>query len=409
MTIQLPNHPESIFGYVDWIAGISVGDFEDEDRLPDLRAAFGVTVTFTPATVLKKTEIAPVMTILKTPIAAVVCEDGHLRQKGQEEGPAGLYLPVGRYNVTYAGATGLPKSHQIDVEATHTIEEPLDLTTATDYVAPPGSLVQVLHLPTTGAENGQTFGWNNGVLEWYTPPAGPQGEPGPPGPGALPSHETILLSAATTLPTDHPVLTVRATAPSTVSVGEAADGTVVTVHVAEGWQHITFAPEVVVTGETDTTETWVVLVRAEGVWQALVSGGGGERDTGSVNVTAEALAAAGPNPGLDDPSDLNWNQIIVRRIGARVDLYTRFLWGGSTPTNVQEIAHIPVGYRPEQREMARPDKTGTDPVLGNHYGRVLPADSMPPGLFSVHNSLITPYADITLRFSYLTADPWPTP
>lgn len=89
------------------------------------------------------------------------------------------------------------------------------------------------------------------------------------------THETILLTAVTTLPTEHPVLTVRATAPSHVTVPAAPDGTVVTVHVAEGWEHITWASGIVVTGDTSTTETWVVLVRAEGVWQALVSGEGG--------------------------------------------------------------------------------------------------------------------------------------
>lgn len=89
------------------------------------------------------------------------------------------------------------------------------------------------------------------------------------------SHESISIAADVTLPVTHPVLTVRATAPALVDVEDAPDGTVITVHVAHGWEHITWAPGITVTGDSVTTETWVVLVRKEGGWSALVSGSGG--------------------------------------------------------------------------------------------------------------------------------------
>ena len=95
-----------------------------------------------------------------------------------------------------------------------------------------------------------------------------------------PSHESILASGNVTLPVDHPVLTIRADDPATLAVPEAPDGTVLTIHVAHGWENLTWAPGITITGDSTTTETWVVLVRKEGAWSALVSGSGGGGLTG---------------------------------------------------------------------------------------------------------------------------------
>lgn len=148
-------------------------------------------------------------------------------------------------------------------------------------------------------------------------PQGPQGEqgpPGPPGPAATPSHQTVLVDGDTTLPIDRAVLTLRVSAPAVLTVPDAPDGTVVTVHVAEGWEHITWASGIAVTGATDKTETWVVLVRAEGAWQALVSGeqeasSPGLPDTGWIDFSADV------DPAIISDGNLPWIYFRVRRVG----------------------------------------------------------------------------------------------
>ena len=97
---------------------------------------------------------------------------------------------------------------------------------------------------------------------------------------ATPSHQTVLVDGDTTLPIDRTVLTLRVSAPAVLTVPDAPDGSVITVHVAEGWENITWPAGVIVTGDSLTTETWVVLVRKEGAWSALVSGSGSGGMTG---------------------------------------------------------------------------------------------------------------------------------
>ena len=92
-------------------------------------------------------------------------------------------------------------------------------------------------------------------------------------PTAAPAtHESLAIDGDTTLPSEHQVITLRVSSPATLSIADAPDGTVVTAHVVYGWEDITWAPEIVVQGETSTTETWLVLVRSEGEWKVLVSG-----------------------------------------------------------------------------------------------------------------------------------------
>ena len=108
--------------------------------------------------------------------------------------------------------------------------------------------------------------------------------------GAPPAtHEALTIDGDTVLPSEHQVITLRVSSPATLSIADAPDGTVVTAHVAYGWEDITWVPEIVVQGETSTTETWLVLVRSEGQWKVLVSGesadsGGGGGSIAGLNV-----------------------------------------------------------------------------------------------------------------------------
>lgn len=216
------------------------------------------------------------------------------------------------------------------------------------------------------------------------------------------SHESINIAADTSLPVTHPVLTVRATADATVGVEDAPDGTVVTVHVAEGWERITWAPGITVTGATDTTETWVVLVRAEGAWQALVSGEQevpAEPDTGWIDYAADvdpAICASGFTP-----------QFKVRRIGRDVfyDISIVLVdnWPGG-PSGVR----VPDGFIPD------------DPIrlfifdrysyTAAKFGRRLTVYgsggvSLDRGYGEANFGADWPEA--TIRTSFVTTQPWP--
>ena len=141
-----------------------------------------------------------------------------------------------------------------------------EVDTALDGKADTSHSHPVTDLTATGTPSETTYLRGDGA--WATPE------------GQGPSHESILASGNVALPTEHPVLTIRADDPATLSLPEAPDGTVVTIHVAHGWENLTWAPGITVTGDSFTTETWVVLVRKEGAWSALVSGSGGGGVTG---------------------------------------------------------------------------------------------------------------------------------
>lgn len=209
------------------------------------------------------------------------------------------------------------------------------------------------------------------------------------------SHESILLDADTTLPATHPVLTVRATAGATVDVEDAPDGTVVTVHVAEGWQHITWAPGIVVTGATDTTETWVVLVRAEGAWQALVSGeqeAPALPDTDWVDITE-----------LTDDTDWRrwWGYVSVRRVGTTVylnlQLVTRATWAASSSLALT----LPVGYRPAELVMGMLSKPNS--------GGYITVNVTPDGAVRAWRGdvAISDGLGLNASLTYPTGDYWP--
>lgn len=213
------------------------------------------------------------------------------------------------------------------------------------------------------------------------------------------SHESIDIAADATLPATHPVLTVRATADATVDVEDAPDGTVVTVHVAEGWEHITWAAGITVTGATDTTETWVVLVRAEGAWQALVSG--------------EPEPTSTPDTGVVDVNDLvddtdwyrSWGFSEVRRVGAMVylslDLYTRASWQLGTNSIIMTL---PSGFRPSSTaigQLHKPDSGGsiTLRLFSGSSAGVVEAQR---GSVPISNG-----GNVTAYVVYMTDDPWP--
>lgn len=212
--------------------------------------------------------------------------------------------------------------------------------------------------------------------------------------------DSINLIGTMELPIDKVVLTVRATEAATITLpNDAPGGTVVTVHVAEGWQHITFAPEVTVTGETDATETWVVLVRAEGAWQALVSGEAAPApfDSGPRNISTILSGSFASGASV--------SRLIVQRAGTVVSLYggLRILdQAGGTYIDLNSSA-IPVGFRP----------------TWNIYGSVVSLDpDLPPtSTFGInHNGWgwiecsvpgLTGTLDVNVNLTYFTADPEP--
>ena len=254
MTAQLPEHPEVEYGYIAGRFGLSIADGTDADDTPDLVPATAMTVKLTPAVPVRRFNTNPPTTIIADPINAVVGTDGLVRVKplpGETEPrEPGVKLVTGTYQVTYSNVTGTaPPPHSILVTTEHTKEAPLDLTPAGPLVPSPAVKFVVneqVYADTIAARDEVQSLIASGLFS----PA--------------PDHQTVLIESDVTLPIDRTVLTLRASAPAVLTVPDAPEGSVITVHVAEGWEHISWAAGVVVTGDSLTTETWVVLVRKEG-------------------------------------------------------------------------------------------------------------------------------------------------
>ena len=219
------------------------------------------------------------------------------------------------------------------------------------------------------------------------------------------SHESINITADTFLPVAHPVLTVRATADATVGIEDAPDGTVITVHVAEGWEHITWAPGITVTGATDTTETWVVLVRTEGAWRALVSGSGSGGDAPAPVFDSGPVDLSHLLTGqfLSVP-DTSYSTFTAHRYGRVVSLIALLRLAdqaGGTYVDLNFDGPLPVGFRPSVDLAAHVTST-TAPV-----GAAFAMSTRGWGSLVSPSPGFVGTTDMTIQVTYITPDPEP--
>ena len=160
--------------------------------------------------------------------------------------------------------------------------------------------------------------------------------------------------------------------------------------------------------DTAATNGAIKWIKATGTgntgWRVLYG------DTGVRDITLEAIAAAGSNPGLFNPSSTDWNTITARRVGERVTVRISYMWG-ATAGGVEVIAKLPHGFRPQgYRVLERPEQIGGD-LSGWDYGFIYGPEEVEVGKagnFEVSATCAASYYEGTFVYSYSTTDPWPT-
>ena len=167
------------YGYVVARFINSKGDFEDEDRFPDHVGA-DLKITFTRVRGRYVIPLdAPVdgihgAFVYHEPVIAGLMPDGTLTGdvdasgKVLEGAKAGIWLVTGKWRVDMG--VKFP-AVEFELSDEHTIDSPFDLATTQGYIAPPGTIVNTLVLP-SGGKVGQVYGWTGTGIGWYTPPDG---------------------------------------------------------------------------------------------------------------------------------------------------------------------------------------------------------------------------------------------
>ena len=154
----------------------SRGDSADADKQADTAVVVGM-VDFTPATPYRKLDATTVVTHSK--ITAKLDSHGDLHpQRGASDNTGsdaedGIWLPTGKWGVTYRLNTGfgaLPE-HHIEVTTAHTEATPLPLFANLGDPAPSGATFVQLSVP-LGGQQGQVLVMNDGSLSWGTPSGG---------------------------------------------------------------------------------------------------------------------------------------------------------------------------------------------------------------------------------------------
>ena len=199
MTIDTPALPA---GY-EW--GFVVGQIieaiadqaGDADRFPESRPMSG-TVRFEPLVELQTVTTPTPAFVAHKKVTVNLNDDGELIDA---DGLPGVWLVTGAYRVSFQLIDATIPAFPIEVLASHTIASPLDLPLQAPYVAPAGTTVQTLVVP-SGLPEGDvliktgTFfvGVPQSTFEGPAGPAGPagptgaNGAPGVPGvPGAVPT------------------------------------------------------------------------------------------------------------------------------------------------------------------------------------------------------------------------------
>lgn len=170
---ELPQ--EMTYGYVSGRFMLEEQDHDDEDQLPQAVPATWLRIALIPLEPIRHLAapgLDPPMTTVQVPTyRGYVGPDGLLRERPSYEDAPGLVVPIGGYSVMYSGSGGtrheLPLNHDIEVSAEHTLENPLDLSSAGPYVPPEGTDVTVLQVAGTPF-HGAAVSWDSsqGVLRY---------------------------------------------------------------------------------------------------------------------------------------------------------------------------------------------------------------------------------------------------
>lgn len=141
---------------------------EDLDDKPQARPAAG-KVNFAPKRTLSRT------TTPDADFSAFVLqgrESANLSSSGRildAEGRQGIWLISGIWNVSFdlVGGAQIPP-FDIEVLPIHTESAPLDLAAAAPFVAPPGSIIQTVQIPSGGVD-GRVLTYSGGTAVWALP------------------------------------------------------------------------------------------------------------------------------------------------------------------------------------------------------------------------------------------------
>lgn len=160
----LPLPPSYTWGFVVARSIRAIADTDqDADRFPEARGSTG-RVTFTPLVKFKKHLNTPTAFVHHEVVQARLVDGVLVDAEGHE----GVYLISGVYQVSFTIDSGSIPSFPVEVLPEHTLENPLDLVTASPYVSEPGSSTLLLEVP-SGHVPGYVLAWGDDGLGWYDP------------------------------------------------------------------------------------------------------------------------------------------------------------------------------------------------------------------------------------------------
>lgn len=157
MTTPILEPPESAatHGYVTARVIRRVSDSSDANDKPDILPGQG-TITFTPRRGMEITSNYNAF-LINEPIVGVLDTQGRLIRHHPSMGEIvvpGIWLPVGIYGVTFNLERGsLSPINNIEVTSKHTVNSPLHLEHATEYIPPVGVSVQTLLVKSSVLDN----------------------------------------------------------------------------------------------------------------------------------------------------------------------------------------------------------------------------------------------------------------
>jgi len=155
---------------------------EDADDKPQARAAAG-TITFTPRETLRKaTDSGLTAIVTQGPVEATLSSSGRILDA---EGRQGIWLVTGVWGVSFSlaplangGTRPQVAGFDLLVTTAHTDSAPLDLAREAPYVAPTGTVVQTLVVPSGGSDGQALVRASDGSLVWRTVATGGGGAGG---------------------------------------------------------------------------------------------------------------------------------------------------------------------------------------------------------------------------------------
>ena len=359
MTIDTPALPA---GY-EW--GFVVGQIieaiadqaGDADRFPESRPMTG-TVRFEPLVEMQTVTTPTPAFVAHKKVTVNLNDDGELIDA---DGLPGVWLVTGVYRVSFQLVDATIPAFSIEVLATHTIVAPLDLPLQAPYVAPPGTSVQTLVVP-SGLTEGDVL-IKTGTTITGAPQSTFSGTDG---------RDMIVIG--TDPPEDEAVLW----------LDEEADGNPITGSPFE-LRGVGSPEGVVVAGPgvyyTDSAGT-------NGAWRWIKTSGVG--NTGwSVYYGKTFRIVYGPwSPGFSSYE----NKLLLSRVGDLVTLESMAVGVNTGAVGYDGTAYIlPLGFR-------GPGNLGGVNLNGSGLSMAWTADRLIKG-----SAALT-----SLYISWLTRDPWPT-